>query len=205
MLVGHSWGTAIATEMLKKRDDLFLAYVGTGQIASWAESVQWQFDYLKRKAGSTNDNELLAELLKIGEPDPNNTEQYFGFNKHLRKYFCDADKKWLQDLREFAKTAPKNELDNLIGGMNFSGQTLLPFQKQENLSAKSLNFKVPYYIIQGREDLFTPTEPVIKYFEQVVAPKKEIAIIEDAGHFALVTHKENFIEELRNILSRQKK
>jgi pimeloyl-ACP methyl ester carboxylesterase len=82
-----------------------------------------------------------------------------------------------------------------MGGMNFSGQALLSFQKQENLSATSLNFKIPYYIIQGREDLFTPTEPVIKYFEQIVAPKKEIAIIENASHFALVTHKENFIEE----------
>jgi pimeloyl-ACP methyl ester carboxylesterase len=205
IVLGHSWGTAIATGMVEKRPDLFTAYVGTGQIASWAESVQWQFAYLKRKASSTNDKELLEELLKIGEPDPNNTEQYFGFNKHLRKYFCDADAKWLQDLREFAKTAPKNETDNLVGGMNFSGQALLPFQKQENLSGKSLNFKVPYYIIQGQEDLFTPTEPAIKYFEQVRAPKKEIAIIENAGHFALVTHKQNFIEELRNVLSRQKK
>jgi hypothetical protein len=79
--------------MIEKRPDLFTAYVGTGQIAIWAESVQWQFDYLKRKASNTNDNELLAELLKIGKPDPNNTEQYFGFNKHLRKYFCDADSK----------------------------------------------------------------------------------------------------------------
>lgn len=202
IVLGHSWGTAIATGMVEKRPDLFTAYVGTGQIASWAESVQWQFDYLKRKANSTNDKALLAALLKIGEPDPNNTEQYFGFNKHLRKYFCDADGKWLQGLRESAKTLPENELENLVGGMNFSGQALLPFQKQENLSAESLNFKVPYYIIQGREDLFTPTEPVLKYFKQIVAPKKEIVVIEHAGHFALVTHRQNFIESLRNILSR---
>lgn len=205
IVLGHSLGTAIATGMVEKRPDLFTAYVGTGQIASWAESVQWQFDYLKRKASSTNDKELLEELLKIGEPDPDNTEQYFGFNKHLRKYFCDSDGKWLQGLRDFAKTVSQNELDNLIGGMNFSGQVLLPFQKQVNLSAGSLNFEVPYYIIQGREDLFTPTDPAKKYFDRVVAPKKEMVIIENAGHFALVTHKQKFIEELRNILSRQKK
>jgi pimeloyl-ACP methyl ester carboxylesterase len=205
IVLGHSLGTAIATGMVEKRPDLFTAYVGTGQIASWKESVQWQFDYLKSKAVSTNDKDLLNELLKIGKPDPKNTEQYFGFNKHLRKYFCDADAGWLQSLRELGKTIPQNELDNLMDGMNFSGRVLLPFQKEENLSAKSLNFKVPYYIIQGREDLFTPTEPVVKYFEQIVAPKKEIAIIENAGHFALVTHKQQFIEELRNMLSRQKK
>lgn len=183
IILGHSWGTAIATGMVQKRPDLFTAYVGTGQIASWAESVQWQFDYLKGKAISANDKALQEELSKIGKPDPNNTEQYFGFNRHLRKYLGDADVKWLLGLKEFVKTIPKSELDNLVGGMNFSGSVLLPFQKQENLSAKSLNFKLPYYVIQGREDLFTPTEPAIKYFEKIVAPRKEIVIIEHAGHF----------------------
>jgi len=203
IVLGHSWGTAIATGMVEQRPDVFTAYVGTGQIASWAESVQWQFDFLKSKAASTNDKELLNELLKIGKPDPNNTEQYFGFNRHLRKYFGNADAKWLQGLKEFEKTISKSEFDNLLGGMNFSGRALLPFQKQENLSTASLNFKVPYYIIQGREDLFTPAEPAIKYFERIEAPKKEIVIIENAGHFALVTHKQKFIEKLRNILSQK--
>lgn len=204
IVLGHSLGTAIATGMVEKRPDLFTAYVGTGQIASWAESVQWQFDYLKSKAVSTNDKDLLNELLKIGKPDPNNAEQYFGFNKHLRRYYGDADARWLQSLRELGKTIPQNELDNLMGGMNFSGRVLLPFQMQENLSATSLHFKIPYYVIQGREDLFTPTEPAIKYFEQINAPGKKILIIENAGHFALVTHRQEFIEALRNVESLQK-
>jgi pimeloyl-ACP methyl ester carboxylesterase len=201
IVLGHSLGTAIATGMLEKRPDLFIAYVGTGQIASWAESVRWQFDYLKSKAVSTHDKELLNELLKIGEPDPNNSEQYFGFSRHLRKYFDDADVKWLQGLRELVKTIPKNELDNLMRGMNFSGRELLPYQMQENLSTASLNFKIPYFIIQGRQDLFTPTEPVVKYFERIVAPKKKMVVIENAGHFALATHSQRFIEELKCILT----
>ena len=140
IVLGHSLGTAIATGMVEKRPDLFAAYVGTGQIASWAESVQWQFDYLKSKAVSTNDKDLLNELLKIDKPDPNNTEQYFGFTKHLRRYFCGADARWLQNLRELGKTIPQNELDNLIGGMNFSGRVLLPFQMQEELICYIIKF-----------------------------------------------------------------
>jgi pimeloyl-ACP methyl ester carboxylesterase len=204
IVLGHSLGTAIATGMVEKRPDLFTAYVGTGQIASWAESVQWQFDYLKSKAVSTNDKVLLNELLKINKPDPHNTDQYFGFNKHLRRYFCESDARWLQSLKELGKMILPNKLDNLIGGMNFSGRVLLPFQVQENLSTTSLDFKIPYYIIQGREDLFTPTEPAIKYFEQINAPRKKIVIIENAGHFALVTHRQEFIEALRSVVSLQK-
>jgi pimeloyl-ACP methyl ester carboxylesterase len=201
IVLGHSWGTAIATEMVKKRPDLFLAYVGTGQIASWAESVQWQFDYLKRKASDTNNEAMLNELMKIGTPDPGNTTQYFGFTRPLRKYLNSADSAWLSGLREFVKGLPPSELDEIAGGMNFSGRTLLPFQVQEKLSTTSLNFAVPYYVIQGREDLFTPTDPVINYFKQVKAPAKELIILEHAGHFALVTHKQEFIRGLHRVLS----
>jgi pimeloyl-ACP methyl ester carboxylesterase len=115
ILLGHSWGTAIATEMVKKRSDLFLAYVGTGQIASWAESVQWQFDFLKRKASDTNDQELLKTLTGIGTPDPDNTTQYFSFTQPLRNYLIPADSAWLAGLKEFVKGLPKMNSITLLG------------------------------------------------------------------------------------------
>jgi pimeloyl-ACP methyl ester carboxylesterase len=51
-------------------------------------------------------------------------------------------------------------------------------------------------VIQGKDDLFTPTEPVVKYFNKITAPRKKLVIIPNAGHFALVTHKNRFIEEI---------
>src|SRR5689334_21549103 len=45
-LFGHSWGSVVATEMAQRRPELFAAYVGTGQVASWAGQVQFQFDFL---------------------------------------------------------------------------------------------------------------------------------------------------------------
>ncbi len=202
IVLGHSLGTAIATEMVTKRADLFLACVGTGQIASWAESVQWQFDFLKSKATMTNDEKALSELTKIGTPDPLNTKQYFSFTKPLRKYLNNSDASWLEGLRGVFEKFPKHEFEDIEGGMILSGRVLLQFQVQENLSTSALVFKVPYYVIQGREDLFTPTEPVIRYFEKVNAPKKQLVILEDAGHFALATHQQQFIEAMRKVISR---
>jgi pimeloyl-ACP methyl ester carboxylesterase len=89
--------------------------------------------------------------------------------------------------------------------MNLSGKALLPFQLQEKLFTTSLSFTIPYYVIQGREDVFTPTDPALAYFKHIKAPKKKSVVIEGAGHFALVTHKHEFIEALNSMLSTNEK
>jgi pimeloyl-ACP methyl ester carboxylesterase len=51
IVFGRSWGSLIATGMAQRRPDLFDAYVGTGQVTSWPDTVQFQFDFLKRRQG----------------------------------------------------------------------------------------------------------------------------------------------------------
>ena len=63
--------------MVKRRPELFAAYVGTGQVSSWAESVRSQFNLLLAKARADKDTERLEMLEAIGEPDPQNAQQYF--------------------------------------------------------------------------------------------------------------------------------
>jgi len=200
IILGHSLGTAIATGMVTEQPDLFKAYVGTGQIASWAESVQWLFGFMKSKAIESNDSLLLDELNKIGTPDPKNADQFFHFTGKRRNYLDAADISWFGALRKEAGKLEKQELNNLDSGMRFSGRVLLPFQLEERLSTNSLNFKLPYLVIQGSDDLFTPTEPVRNYFSKITAPRKKLVIIENAGHFAFVTNKDRFIEEIEKFV-----
>jgi pimeloyl-ACP methyl ester carboxylesterase len=204
IVLGHSWGTMIATQMVRQRPALFLAYVGTGQIASWAEGVMAQFELLVRKAKDTGDAAMLAELEAIGRPDPANAEQYFAFTRPLRKYLDAADAGWLDGLIALVRRTPgftEADLHVLGDGMTFSGRTLLPFQMQENLSTSALRFEIPYFVIQGRDDIFTPTAPAEAYFAKLVAPHKRIAILDGAGHFALVTHAARFVAILNEMIA----
>jgi pimeloyl-ACP methyl ester carboxylesterase len=84
--------------------------------------------------------------------------------------------------------------------MTFSGRTLIATLVEENLSTTALRFDLPYYVIQGRDDVSTPTAPADAYFAKVVAPKKGLAVIEDAGHFALATHAEEFVREIERLM-----
>jgi pimeloyl-ACP methyl ester carboxylesterase len=56
--------------------------------------------------------------------------------------------------------------------------------------------QVPFFVIQGKEDMATPTSVAVKYFNAVKAPRKKLIIIENAGHFALVTNREEFLAAL---------
>lgn len=84
--------------------------------------------------------------------------------------------------------------------MSFSGRALFATQTQEDLSPTAARYALPFIVIQGRDDLFTPTPVAIEYFEAVQAPRKELPI-EGAGHFALATHREEFLAALESALA----
>jgi pimeloyl-ACP methyl ester carboxylesterase len=201
-LFGHSWGSFVATEMAQRRPDLFDAYVGTGQVASWAGQVQFQFDFLKQRYREKGDNAGLAALEAIGKPDPKNVKQYFGFSRPIRQYMNASDTAWLANLMKLLKASGETEASiKAIGdGMNASGAALVDDMINEDLSTNALAFKVPYYVIQGRHDLFTPTPLAEAYFNKVSAPTKRLIIIENAGHFALSTHQAEVIAALTEML-----
>jgi pimeloyl-ACP methyl ester carboxylesterase len=56
-----------------------------------------------------------------------------------------------------------------------------------DLPTTAVRFKIPYYVIQGRDDLVAPTPLVEAYFNKLSAPKKRLFVINGAGHFALAT------------------
>jgi pimeloyl-ACP methyl ester carboxylesterase len=199
IVFGHSWGSIIATGIVQQRPELFDAYVGTGQVAAWADTVQFQFDFLKQRYKDNGDAAALAALDAIGKPDPKNLKQYFSFSRPIRQHMNASDTAWLADLRQLALANGETEttLKATGEGMNASGSALAQSMTVQDLLATALNFKVPYYVIQGRHDLFTPTPLAEAYFGRVSAPKKRLFIIEDAGHFALSTHQADVIAALK--------
>jgi pimeloyl-ACP methyl ester carboxylesterase len=85
-------------------------------------------------------------------------------------------------------------------GMSSSGPALIGASVATDLPATATRFTIPYYVIQGRHDLFAPTPLVEAYFNKVSAPKKRLIIIEDAGHFALATHQIEVIAALKAVI-----
>jgi len=84
--------------------------------------------------------------------------------------------------------------------MKASGRALIDTSVRTNLPETARSFALPYFVIQGRHDVFTPTPLAERYFAQVEAPRKEMVVLEDAGHFAIATHARECAAALRRLL-----
>jgi pimeloyl-ACP methyl ester carboxylesterase len=173
--------------------------VGTGQVTAWDDLVQFQFDFLKQRYKEQGDSAALAALEAIGKPDPKNVEQYFRFSRPIRRNLNPSDTAWFAGMREAfnASGGTGAALKAIEGGMTASGPALIGAGVATDLPATATRFTIPYYVIQGRHDLFSPTPLAEAYFNKVSAPKKRLRIIEDAGHFALATHQAEVIAALK--------
>jgi proline iminopeptidase len=158
-----------------------------------------QFNFLLAKARVANDRRRVEQLEAIGTPDPNNAAQYFSWWSMRNPYMSPDDAKWFEELRQIVRSNPEfNEeyLKTLGDGMIYSGRTTLSAMLSTELPTTANTVKVPVFVIQGKEDMVTPTSVAVKYFNVLKAPKKQLILIEHAGHFALVTHREEFLAAL---------
>jgi pimeloyl-ACP methyl ester carboxylesterase len=204
IVLGHSWGSLVATRMVQMRPDLFAAYVGTGQVASWMAMVNIQYDVLLAKARRDGNQAIVKELEAIGRPGPTNADHFNFLNKyHFRSLWAPSDQEWLQHLRSQAaelKAREPEQFKNLEDGMQFTGEHVLPDQIATNLPKTACYIHTAYFVIQGQDDIISPTQAAVDYFKCIKAPKKELILIPNAGHFAFMTAPDKFLEALTSKL-----
>ncbi len=199
VVLGHSWGSIVAVRMAALRPALFAACVGTGQVASWKATVEMQFDLLLAKARRDGDDATVKKLEAVGRPDPADAGQYFAFTRNLGTAMAPSDQAWLQSLRArlpaLKADHPKDAKD-LIEGMEFSAREVLPDQMATDLPATTNRIDTAFFVIQGQDDVVTPTKAAVDYMDRVKAPAKDLILIPDAGHFAFMTQPAPFLAAL---------
>lgn len=195
--LGHSWGTIVATEMVQRRPELFAAYVGTGQVASWKATVTMQYNLALAQARKDGDTATIKQLETAGPPDPDDAKQAFAIN--IQAAMAPTDQAWIQELRaqasELRAKYPK-DFQDFVDGFKFSAERALPYQMKANLPKTASKFDTAFFIIQGQDDVITPTKAAVNYFNGVTAPMKELILIPDAGHFAFMTASDEFLTAL---------
>jgi pimeloyl-ACP methyl ester carboxylesterase len=187
-LVGASWSSILGVYMIKARPELFEAYIGAAQIVSYRENPIATYNKLLAITRKANDTESLNKLEALGAPPWTEPRSFGIMRRVIRKYenmvVEPAPKSWWKLAPEYATP---DALSNYEGGEDYSYIQFVGLKgdgmySHVDLPKLGTNFKVPFYLLQGEEDLLTTPDVAKRYFESITAPQKEFIMLPRVGH-----------------------
>lgn len=199
ILLGWSWGSILGIRMVQAHAALFSAYVGTGQFVNVQAGESIAYARVLATARARGDRRAIQELESIGPPPYKSQAQLGGQRKWAMTFENGTTP--IAELAGLALFAPRSSLGDgwgflsgVVASQNhFLGPDMQGELMKVNLTAGSMDFAVPIFIIQGAEDDFTPAELARAYVGEISAPQKAYVPIEGAGHLVLITHRNEFL------------
>jgi pimeloyl-ACP methyl ester carboxylesterase len=141
----------------------------------------------------------LHSLRALGPADPANDQQYAAYRKYLPTILAPSDLAYLKAQRAGAPALtasyPKEGPD-VAAGASFSHARLWPYVVKADLPETIPVLDTAFFLIQGQDDVMAATPQAVGYFKVVKAPYKSLTIVPHAGHFALMTAPDAFLDAL---------
>jgi pimeloyl-ACP methyl ester carboxylesterase len=196
-LMCFSAGTIVGLEMVKRRPELFSAYVGNGQIVDWARQDTLSYELLLERARALADATMQHELTAIGPPPYANTATDAVKSKYAgaptpREAAAFAE---LGPLMAAASQGAPAGAKYLAPGLQWPEPRARSFASYDALrpdivsfDARRLGsqFAVPMFFLQGADDVFTVSSEVEAYAGELTAPHVQYVPIAGAGHAAMM-------------------
>lgn len=188
ILIGGSWGSVLGIHMAKSRPDLFHAYVGTGQLVSYRDNVDASYQKLLAMARADGDTRTATELEALGRPPWVNPRSFGILRRATRIYEAKTattgPKSWWVPSPLYATPRVQADYEN---GEEYSYIQFVDIKGKGMFSAVDLpslgaTFEIPIFLLQGSEDLVTVPEVAKRYFDTIVAPRKEYVLLPRTGH-----------------------
>lgn len=196
LLVGHSWGAALAVFMLQRRPELFSAFVGTGQLVNMRRNEEYNYQRQLDSAQCRGNQQALEALRAIGPPP------YSDFSSllTLRQWtdvLTEGDGDSLQPRpTPLAPDFTAEEVPSMQQGAEFSRRQLLGELNAIDLHSLTTSFEMPIFFFMGTHDQQTPIELAEEYFAAISASHKGFVRFEGCHHFVVMNRPDLFLREL---------
>lgn len=188
ILMGGSWGSALATHMAMAAPGLFHAYVGTGQLVNYQEELKMGYARVLASATAKADHDALAQLEALGPPPWTNPRAFGVLRRISRRYEAAITDPPPAGWFAFGPgyDTPAYEADYSAGEdysfFAFVGAANDGMGSGIDLRALGTTFAMPVYLLQGDEDLVTLPEISRSYFDELSAPDKTYIPLPRTGH-----------------------
>ncbi|MEV4191185.1 alpha/beta fold hydrolase [Streptomyces toxytricini] len=200
ILLGCSFGSAVALRVARSRPDLVGAYVGTDQkVFDGGRDSSDYYAALERleKAGKKK------EAAAVREMGPDQRTWSAAQFSHFSRFTSATDPHTFAAMKSvvmkslwFSPLHSLREIATFLKSFMVSA-AVLPDTASFDDRADGTRFDVPFFVVQGACDLVNTPARARAFFDEVQAPVKEFTLIEDAGHFAAYRHPEVFLGVLR--------
>ncbi len=205
MILGHSWGSALATMTVAKYPEVFYAYIGVGQVSNMPATERYIHNFLLEKARIANATRDIGKLIKIGDPRTWTTfaQTYRNILTHRTMlhryggvYYNETSTRlsW----QPILASPDYGLLDKIsyFAGLIYSGKTIGKEVVTIELDKTHLNFNLPMFYFLGRHDHVTPSTYAADYIEKIRAPIKRIVWFEHGCHAPQWSNKQEFLDKL---------
>ena len=175
-LVGYSWGSGLGFYIADKYPELLYAYIPVSPVIDQWTSEAVALEHMKQNRRKQAQRELEQVKIPFGD-----AEQLY----YHRKWLSANDGRNFVSLR-FVQNWASTWFNVWIEACNV------------NLFDKLPAIKCPVYFFTGENDLQTNAEITIKYYDKLMAPKKDLFVFRKAGHTLPETHYNQFQDTIIN-------
>ncbi|WP_031012683.1 alpha/beta fold hydrolase [Streptomyces sp. NRRL F-5727] len=199
VLLGHSYGSALGLRLARAFPERYSAYVGTDQNihdAGRDDSVHRALLARLRAAGKRR------ELAAVEALHPDERRWTARERATHAKLLATSDPLTLDTMKRTVMgslwLSPRHSLRELrlfLRGMSLSEPVAQGTAGYDDW-ADGTDFALPFFVFQGEKDVLTSPELARRFFDDVRAPVKGFALIEECSHFAAFRRPERFLELL---------
>ncbi len=204
-LVGQSWGTTLGVLAARAAPDRYQAFVGVGQMVSPLATDRIFYDDTLAWAEETGQDDLAAQLRKIGEPpydDPRDYETALSHEMEMYPYDHSANSEGAGQMSEnlFVSEYSFTEQVRVLAGTLDTFAALYPQVQGIDFRETATDFDIPVFFVQGaheapgRADLFEEWYPLIE------APAKDLVVLDTSGHRPLFEQPDEFVDYLTHVV-----
>lgn len=200
-ILGHSWGSVLGMQMVKRKPNWLYAYIGIGQIVSMMDGEQLIYKRVLRHAQLQQDK-VFAILKAIRTyPDIKCPERSFLNNAlHIRKELSRLGREVMMRNLPFDEVITMLGFDRLISPHLTLTDIVRCLCADETTSPHNANgfikeylsidlpkdigssFDVPVFFFTGKHDWQTPRYLSDGWFGDIHAPHKELVHFENSSH-----------------------
>lgn len=194
ILIGHSYGTYIATQAASKAPEKYETYIGIGQMSDTVKSEKETLNYSINQAQKVGNTDDVTDLQKLTENIKNGDT--FTPRNYVAKYGGSV---------RLIDNPDGNNLDMLLSseynlldvirynlGVSYSQNALLKEVLKNPLPTKVKKLEIPCYFVMGKYDYMTTRNEAKNYFDQIDANQKEFITFEKSAHYPQFEEKKKF-------------